>query len=205
MLQLQSALHAPANKSSTVANKASNGHNPESGGSTGQEDTARDESKDRATLKAAVPRATMRTVKTGEGCLTMPRTMTTCTTAEEELMLSDNYGPKSSSHLNELMKKVRTLFLDFVEPPLPPLAGCLAVCGLSHFPPVCGLKKLLHLFSETQTTTTTTFITARPSIFLSVHVCWLCRTDLRIFASAYFAEIGFCCVAFLLFEKGTGK
>lgn len=145
MLQLQSALHAPANKSSTVA---SNGQNTESGVSTSQEDTTRDENKDRATLKTAVPRATMRTVKTGEGCLTMPRTMTTCTTAEEELMLSDNYGPESS-HLNELMKKVRTVFLDFVEPP--PLAGCLARLWTFSLSSCVWIKKALASLFRTPT------------------------------------------------------
>lgn len=172
MLQLQSALHAPANKSSTVASKASNGHNPESGGSTGQEDTARDESKDRATLKAAVPRATMRTVKTGEGCLTMPRTMTTCTTAEEELMLSDNYGPESSSHLNELMKKVRTVFLDFVQPPLPPLAGCLARLWTFSLSSCVWIKKALASLFRTPNNNNYN-IYNRSSVHLSFCTCVL--------------------------------
>lgn len=78
-----------------------------------------------AALKSACPQANMGPVKTGERSLTMP-TRTTChnsptattTTAEEELMLSGS--SYESSHLNELMKKVRKLFfvLVFVELPL---------------------------------------------------------------------------------------
>lgn len=78
-----------------------------------------------AALKSPCPQATTGPVKTGERSLTMP-TRTTChnsptattATAEEELMLSGS--SYESSHLNELMKKVRKLFfvLVFVELPL---------------------------------------------------------------------------------------
>lgn len=84
VLQLQSALHAPA-----TTGKPSK-ENPES------EETA--------------------SRKTGSGgggtmgrSVTVRDPATNANAPEEELMLSENYGPESS-HLNELMKKVRTAF-----------------------------------------------------------------------------------------------
>ena len=74
--------------------------------------------------------------------------MTTTSAAEEELMLGDSYGPESS-HLNELMKKVRiafcfcshSLLYARLLPRIPPLllddwlAGWIAlVCGVEFVP-----------------------------------------------------------------------
>lgn len=135
MLQLQSALHAPASKA-TVATTGTGGQSKAVvNGKGGQaidssitkknNDEDEDEAGAAAALKSACPQAMTGPVKTGERSLTTP-TRTTChnsptattTTAEEELMLSGS--SYESSHLNELMKKVRKLFfvLVFVELPL---------------------------------------------------------------------------------------
>lgn len=127
VLQLQSALHAPA---TTAAAKNSKTTTEGQGTATDPEAVARPTTTN--TSATTTPG-----LKGDQSC----RVATTAA-AEEELMLSEHYGPESS-HLNELMKKVRIRFcFSFYGPPRPSLARWCVFCGL----PIHLLKLLPVLF-----------------------------------------------------------